>query len=145
MCPENAELVEFMLKKQKEMVDLSENNAKTISKACSKVCSSKTPIKTLKDFANIKGVGKWNFRIMKDFFTDEAENEEMIQSGKRNKGNKQYVPQNNSTAYALLITLYRGTSNGTEFMRKQELIDAAEASGLSRSPIILEIGKGKAG
>lgn len=145
MCPENAELVEFMLKKQKEMVDLSENNAKTISKACSKVCSSKTPIKTLKDFSNVKGVGKWILRIMKDFFTDEAENEEMIQSGKRNKGNKQYVPQKNSAAYALLITLYRGTSNGTEFMRKQELIDAAEASGLSRSPIMPEIGKGKAG
>ncbi|KAI3698904.1 hypothetical protein L2E82_42814 [Cichorium intybus] len=32
----------------------------------------------------------------------------------------------------------KGTSNGTEFMRKQELIDAAEASGLP------EIGKGKA-
>jgi len=29
----------------------------------------------------------------------------------------------------------RGTSNGNEFMRKQELIDAAEASGLSRVPI----------
>ncbi|KAI3750799.1 hypothetical protein L2E82_21629 [Cichorium intybus] len=145
VCPENAELVEFMLKKQKEMVDLSENNAKTISKACSKVCSSKTPIKTLKDFSNVKGVGKWILRIMKDFFTDEAENEEMIQSGKRNKGNKQYVPQKNSAAYALLITLYRGTSNGTEFMRKQELIDAAEASGLSHSPIMPEIGKGKAG
>lgn len=145
VCPENAELVEFMLKKQKEMVDLSENNAKTISKACSKVCSSKTPIKTLKDFSNVKGVGKWILRIMKDFFTDEAENEEMIQSGKRNKGNKQYVPQKNSVAYALLITLYRGTSNGTEFMRKQELIDAAEASGLSHSPIMPEIGKGKAG
>jgi crossover junction endonuclease MUS81 len=29
----------------------------------------------------------------------------------------------------------RGTGNGNEFMRKQELIDAAEASGLSRVPI----------
>ena len=31
--------------------------------------------------------------------------------------------------------LFRGTTNGNEFMRKQELIDAAEASGLSRVPI----------
>ncbi|CAH1446394.1 unnamed protein product [Lactuca virosa] len=145
VCPENAELVEFMLKKQKEMVDLSENNVKTISKACLKVSSSKTPIKTLKDFSNVKGVGNWILRIMKGFFVDEAENEEIIESGKRNKGNKQYVPQKNSAAYALLITLYRGTSNGSNFMRKQELIDAAEASGLSRSPIMPEIGKGKAG
>lgn len=30
----------------------------------------------------------------------------------------------------------RGTSNGSEFMRKQELIDAAEASGLSRASIL---------
>jgi hypothetical protein len=29
----------------------------------------------------------------------------------------------------------RGTGNGNEFMHKQELIDAAEASGLSRVPI----------
>lgn len=29
----------------------------------------------------------------------------------------------------------RGTTNGNEYMRKQELIDAAEASGLSRVAI----------
>jgi len=32
--------------------------------------------------------------------------------------------------------LIRGTTNGNEFMRKQDLIDAAEASGLSRAPIM---------
>lgn len=83
-----------------------------------------------------------------------------IHLGKRAKGTKRYVPQKNSVAYALLITLYRyngqiaisnveflfelicnvrfiirSTSNGNEYMRKQELIDAAEASGLSRVPI----------
>lgn len=31
---------------------------------------------------------------------------------------------------------FRGTENGNEFMCKQELIDAAEASGLSRVPIM---------
>ncbi|KAM5558278.1 crossover junction endonuclease MUS81-like [Rosa sericea] len=64
-------------------------------------------------------------------------------SAKRTKSTKRYVPQKNSVAYALLITLYRGTENGDEFMRKQELIDAAEASGLSRVPIMPEKGKGK--
>lgn len=29
--------------------------------------------------------------------------------------------------------------NGSEFMRKQELIDATEASGLSRAPIAYDI------
>lgn len=30
----------------------------------------------------------------------------------------------------------RGTANGDEFMRKQDLVDAADASGLSRAPIM---------
>ncbi|XP_024970898.1 crossover junction endonuclease MUS81 [Cynara cardunculus var. scolymus] len=152
VCSENVELVEFMLKKQKEMEDtpkgISESNAMTLLKASKNVCSSKTPIKTLKDFSKVKGVGKWILRLMKDFFntdSDAAENEGMIQRGGRNKGNTQYVPQKNSVAYALLITLYRGIANGNDFMRKQELIDAAEASGLSRSPIMPTAGKGKPG
>ncbi|KVI07434.1 DNA repair nuclease, XPF-type/Helicase, partial [Cynara cardunculus var. scolymus] len=95
---------------------ISESNAMTLLKASKNVCSSKTPIKTLKDFSKVK-----------------------------NKGNTQYVPQKNSVAYALLITLYRGIANGNDFMRKQELIDAAEASGLSRSPIMPTAGKGKPG
>ncbi|KAK1431401.1 hypothetical protein QVD17_07860 [Tagetes erecta] len=148
-CPENTELVEFMLRKLKEMEHtpkgISENHANLISKACFNVRSSKAQIKTLKDFSNVKGVGKWILKLMKDFFIDVAENEEMIQRDERVKGSKPYMPQKNSVAYALLITLYRGTADGTEFMRKQELIDAAEASGLSRSPIMPEIGKGKAG
>ena len=32
--------------------------------------------------------------------------------------------------------LFRGTTNGNEFMHKQELIDAAKARGLSRVPMI---------
>lgn len=85
-----------------------------------------------------------------------------ISPGKRNKGTKRYMPQKNSVAYALLITLYRWmansmqsallrsskllfqqwkchdsrcTTNGEKFMHKQELIDATEASGLSRAPV----------
>lgn len=37
--------------------------------------------------------------------------------------------------YEISHIVNRGTSSGNEFMRKQELIDAAEASGLSRVPI----------
>ncbi|PWA60036.1 restriction endonuclease, type II-like superfamily protein [Artemisia annua] len=175
-CPENQELVNFILNKQREMTDspkgLSDQNNLMITKACFNVCGSKTHIKTLKEFSNVKvkvlilmllgkdygkmslnvtriiGVGKWILKLMKDFFVDanaDAEIEERIQRVEKNKGSKKYVPQKNSAAYALLITLYRGTSDGVEFMRKQELIDAAEASGLSRTPIMPEIGKGKAG
>ncbi|CAL1353432.1 unnamed protein product [Linum trigynum] len=71
------------------------------------------------------------------------EPENLTGKAKKASAKKRYVPQKNSVAYALLITLYRGTTNGEEFMRKQELIDAAEASGLSRVPIAPEKGKGK--
>ncbi|RZC70710.1 hypothetical protein C5167_033856 [Papaver somniferum] len=61
--------------------------------------------------------------------------------GKKSKGKRLFLPQKNSVAYALLITLYERTSDGTgtQFMKKQELIDAAEASGLSRTSIICSV------
>jgi crossover junction endonuclease MUS81 len=48
---------------------------------------------------------------------------------------RRYVPKKNSAPYAILITLYRAAQTGKEYMMKQELIDAAEASGLSHMPI----------
>ncbi|XP_016649648.1 PREDICTED: crossover junction endonuclease MUS81-like [Prunus mume] len=152
-CPENEELAAYMLRKWQEMAEqkpkgISENIEMTLSKAYSNVCNSKNPIKTLKEFSHIKGVGKWILRLMQGFFetgSSSSEPEDLTKKGKRNKGSRRYLPQKNSVAYALLITLYRGTENGNEFMRKQELIDAAEASGLSRVPIMPEKGKGKLG
>ncbi|KAJ9179593.1 hypothetical protein P3X46_011364 [Hevea brasiliensis] len=151
-CPENEELVSFMLQKRQELAErpegISENIDMILSKAYNSVCSSKTPIKTLKDLSQIKGVGKWILKLMQGFFDSGSgisEPEDLTKKVKRAKGAKRYVPQKNSVAYALLITLYRGTSNGNEFMRKQELIDAAEASGLSRVSILQEKGKGKPG
>ncbi|PQQ13140.1 crossover junction endonuclease MUS81 [Prunus yedoensis var. nudiflora] len=152
-CPENEELAAYMLRKWQEMAEqkpkgISENIEMILSKAYSNVCNSKNPIKTLKEFSHIKGVGKWILRLMQGFFetgSSSSEPEDLTKKGKRNKGSRRYLPQKNSVAYALLITLYRGTENGNEFMRKQELIDAAEASGLSRVPIMPEKGKGKLG
>lgn len=127
---------------------LSDNIEMTLSKAHFNVCNSKNPIRTIKDFSEIKGVGKMILRLMQGFFgtgSGGCEPDDLTKKGKKTKGTKRYVPQRNSVAYALLITLYRGTSNGNEYMRKQELIDAAEASGLSRAPIAQEKGKGKPG
>ncbi|KHG08862.1 Crossover junction endonuclease MUS81 [Gossypium arboreum] len=42
-----------------------------------------------------------------------------------------------------ICLVIRETADGNEFMHKQDLIDAAEASGLSRAPIAPEKGKGK--
>ncbi|CAI8596066.1 unnamed protein product [Vicia faba] len=160
-CPENEELASFMWNKWKDMAaqpkGLSENMEMTLSKAHFNVCNSKTPILTIKDFSLIKGVGKMILRLMQGYFgtgsggsepgtgSGGTEPADLTKKGNKTKGTRRYMPQRNSVAYALLITLYRGTSNGNEFMRKQELIDAAEASGLSRAPIAPEKGKGKPG
>ncbi|KAF5445944.1 hypothetical protein F2P56_031614 [Juglans regia] len=152
VCTENEGLAAYMWSKRQELAEkpkgISENVDMTLSKAYSNICNSKTPIKTLKDLSQIKGVGKWILRLMQGFFeagSGGSEPEDLSKEGKRRKGTKRYVPQKKSVAYALLIALYRGIANGNEFMRKQELIDAAEASGLSRVPIAPEKGKGKPG
>lgn len=124
---------------------ISDNIDMTLSKAHFNLCNSKTPIRTIKDFSQVKGVGKMILKLMQGFFGTGSEPEDLTKKGKRTKGTKRYMPQRNSVAYALLITLYRGTSSGNEFMHKQELIDASEASGLSRVPIAPEKGKGKPG
>ncbi|XP_050234243.1 crossover junction endonuclease MUS81 isoform X2 [Mercurialis annua] len=83
---------------------------------------------------------------MQGFFNSDhgsSELEDLTDKVKKGKEAKRYMPQKSSVAYALLITLYRETSDGNEFMRKQELIDAAEASGLSRAPIMPDKGRGK--
>ncbi|KAK4761401.1 hypothetical protein SAY87_029285 [Trapa incisa] len=148
VCPENGRLAQYMTHKMQELADspkgLSENTSAILNKAHLSVCNSKTPITSLKDFSQVKGVGKWIVRVMKGFFEENLQvSETEDASNKKAKGSRRYLPQKNSVAYALLITLYRGTSNGNEFMRKQELIDVAEASGLSRAPIAPEKGKGK--
>ncbi|MCD7450170.1 Crossover junction endonuclease mus81 [Datura stramonium] len=156
VCPENEELAAYIWNKKQEMAQtpkgISENISKTFQKAYTNLCNSKTPVKTLKEFSEIKGVGKWLLRLMKGFFEDDdrgasssEETDDSTGKGKKNKGTKRYMPQRNSVAYALLITLYRSTTNGEKFMHKQELIDATEASGLSRAPVGPEKGKGKSG
>ncbi|KAJ6414427.1 hypothetical protein OIU84_003428 [Salix udensis] len=150
LCSENEDLVSYMLQKRQELVEspkgLSENLDKTLSKAYNSVCCSTIPINTLKDLSQIKGIGKWIVRLMQGFFDNgsgSSEPEDLTKKGKRTKVAKRYLPQRNSVSYALLITLYRETVNSKDFMHKQELIDAAEVSGLSRAPIVPEKGKGK--
>lgn len=58
ICPENEELVSYMLMKRQELAEkpkgIKENVDVILSKACNSVCSAKTPIKTLKDLSQIK-------------------------------------------------------------------------------------------
>ncbi|THU56507.1 hypothetical protein C4D60_Mb11t17960 [Musa balbisiana] len=142
-CSENEEIGLYLWRKRQEMVEsngLSENLDQTLSKAYRSICDAKTPIKTLTDLSQIKGVGKWILRLMQGFFQESVADvpsttNEAHEKGKKAKEPKRYVPKKNSVAYALLITLYRAMTNGSSYMKKQELIDAAEASGLSRTSI----------
>ncbi|KAK8944148.1 Crossover junction endonuclease MUS81 [Platanthera zijinensis] len=68
---------------------------------------------------------------------DRGEISDSFHLGKKAKALRRYVPQKNSTAYALLIILYRGIVKGATFMKKQELRDDTEASELSLKSIRL--------
>ncbi|XP_073114010.1 crossover junction endonuclease MUS81 isoform X2 [Elaeis guineensis] len=151
-CSENEEIVLYLWRKRQEMAErngISENLDSTLSNAYRNICGAKTPIKSLKDLSHIKGVGKWILRLMQGFFpkddSDASPTNNVEQKGKKAKGPKRYVPQKNSVAYALLVTLYRAMASGSSYMKKQELIDTAEASGLSRTAIAPDKGKGKPG
>ncbi|KAL9247745.1 hypothetical protein vseg_021145 [Gypsophila vaccaria] len=150
-CPENEALLEHMKKWWKELSEknpqkCSPNLESNINKAFANVLRHKSAIITPKDFLAVKGVGRWMLKEMHGFFkNDTSENDTSPSKGKKTRGTRAYLPQKNSVAYALLIALYRGEKNGVEHMRKQELIDEAEASGLSRGPIVPERGKGKPG
>ncbi|RZC84853.1 hypothetical protein C5167_047637 [Papaver somniferum] len=154
--PENEPLVLFIKKKRQEMKEtangISEYTDSTLYTAYASICKKKKPVRTQLEFIKMKGIGQWTLKLCKEFFKtnsdcseqeDDEEEEGSSQKGKRSKGKKRYLPQKNSVAYALLITLYKGTLSGNEYMKKQELIDATEASGLSRVPIMPERGKGK--
>ncbi|XP_021774398.1 crossover junction endonuclease MUS81-like isoform X2 [Chenopodium quinoa] len=151
VCEENDELVAYMRKCRTERMEKNpqahtQNIEKTVKKALTNVCDHKTPITTLKEFQAIKGIGKWLANEMREFFNSNSsasQDDNLAKGGKKAKGSRRYLPQKNSVAYALLISLHRATTNGKEFMHKQELIDAAEASGLSRVPIAPEAGRGK--
>ncbi|KAM0912293.1 hypothetical protein ACQ4PT_012969 [Festuca glaucescens] len=133
--PENEELAGKLLEKYRSMMadqpgSLSEPVRIALSAAYRGLCASKEPIRTLRDLLRTKGVGPWAILIMKDSFP--ATSPDLSpQEGKKRK----YVPRKKSSAYAIVITLYRAMIRGNDSLMKQELIDAAEVSGLSASGI----------
>ncbi|KAF0926787.1 hypothetical protein E2562_027395 [Oryza meyeriana var. granulata] len=152
---ENEVVAQCVLEKWRSMEEkpggLKENLAHTLYKSYRNVCATKEPIRTLKDLYEIKGVGKWVIRQLKGSFPESSpdlsppESNTAREKGKKAGGSKRYVPQKNSAAYAILITLHRETLNGKSHMKKQELIDATEGSGLSQSAIGPDKSKAKPG
>ncbi|KAJ7533191.1 hypothetical protein O6H91_13G036900 [Diphasiastrum complanatum] len=150
VCEENETLASFIHEKYEAFLlkqPYSENLDATLSKAYKNVCEWKDPIRSLQDASKIRGIGNWMLKLLKDFFVDNGNLSQPspleqspqgwlhVYTTKRRKAAKRYLPQKNSAAYAILITLYKAIMGGKEFMLKQELIDATEASGLSKTSI----------
>nr|XP_040253088.1 crossover junction endonuclease MUS81 [Aegilops tauschii subsp. strangulata] len=139
-----------------------EHQARALSAAYTGVCAAKEPVRTPGDLARVTGVGGWVVDVMEDSFPGSSldlsppRSNTPGETGKKNTRNKPYVPRMKSAAYAIMITLYRAKGKrhlnmqqqiltvvfplgkwkkGKEFMMRQELIDAAEASGLSQYAI----------
>ncbi|KAL3700927.1 hypothetical protein R1sor_018949 [Riccia sorocarpa] len=157
VCHENRFLADWFFRKLLEL-DIAEKPSKsleeTMKKAFVKVCDHPTHIQNLYDAKQVKGIGTWLLQKLKnEFFESESptgedplsqasngagnqQNETSGLQGKKGRGKKRYLPGKNTAGYALLITLFRAHRDGKEFMKKQELIDAAELTGLSRAPIM---------
>ncbi|EFJ11322.1 hypothetical protein SELMODRAFT_447091 [Selaginella moellendorffii] len=133
-CEQNEGLALYIYWKREELMQkpsFSDNLDATFTTAYRNVCDHKAPICTLKEAAKVRGIGAWMLKQLKDFFADGE-----IDAAKKRKTTRRYLPQKNSAPYALLITLYGGFLNeGKSYMMKQELIDAAELSGLSKMQI----------
>ncbi|TVU36880.1 hypothetical protein EJB05_18833 [Eragrostis curvula] len=147
MCPENTAFSRFFLEKWRSMANepegLTENQRHAFNNAKRSISVAEDPIRTLDDFSKIKGVGPWLKFHMKEFFEvpgqDLSPAKADVAGGnvkaKKASGRQPYSPQPNSAAYAILITLLKAKIRGQTFMLKQELINAADASGLSREGI----------
>ncbi|XP_024517250.1 crossover junction endonuclease MUS81 [Selaginella moellendorffii] len=140
-CEQNEGLALYIYWKREELMQkpsFSDNLDATFTTAYRNVCDHKAPICTLKEAAKVRGIGAWMLKQLKDFFADGLEHasQEDVSQSKKRKTTRRYLPQKNSAPYALLITLYGGFLNeGKSYMMKQELIDAAELSGLSKMQI----------
>uniref|UniRef100_A0ACD5WPE4 Uncharacterized protein n=1 Tax=Avena sativa TaxID=4498 RepID=A0ACD5WPE4_AVESA len=144
--PANEELAGKILEKHRSMMaeepgGISEHRGLALSAAYRGVCLAKEPFRTPSDLSRIKGVGDWVIHVMEDSFpvptidSSPPESSTPGETGKKRKRTKSYVPRINSAPYAIVITLHREMDKGKDFMMRQELIDAAEASGLSRDAI----------
>ncbi|KAF7026025.1 hypothetical protein CFC21_038165 [Triticum aestivum] len=143
---ENKEVTARIFEKHRSMAaqqpgGLPDHQARALSAAYTGVCAAKEPVRTPGDLARLKGVGGWVVDVMEDSFPGSSldlsppTSNTPGEMGKKNTRNKPYVPRLKSAAYAIMITLYREMERGKEFMMRQELIDAAEASGLSEHAI----------
>ncbi|XP_062208060.1 crossover junction endonuclease MUS81-like isoform X4 [Phragmites australis] len=103
--PENEELARSLHEKRLSMREqpggLKENLDLTFAKAYRNVYAAKEPIRTLKEFSKVKGVGPWLIRCMKGFFAESRQDlspTKGIVVGKKTRGPKCHLPKKNPAA-----------------------------------------------
>ncbi|CAO2167705.1 unnamed protein product [Urochloa humidicola] len=105
--PENEEVARALHEKRLAMREqqpggFKEHLDRTFGKAYRNVCASTEPIRTLKDFSKIKGVGPWLIRCMKGFFAESTKDLTPTEcnvageKGKKPRGPKRCVPKKNN-------------------------------------------------
>ncbi|CAO1947228.1 unnamed protein product [Urochloa humidicola] len=105
--PENEEVARALHEKRLAMREqqpggFKEHLDRTFGKAYRNVCASTEPIRTLKDFSKIKGVGPWLIRCMKRFFAESTKDLTPTEcnvageKGKKPRGPKRCVPKKNN-------------------------------------------------
>ncbi|CAO2196265.1 unnamed protein product [Urochloa humidicola] len=105
--PENEEVARALHEKRLAMREqqpggFKEHLDRTFGKAYRNVCASTEPIRTLKDFSKIKGVGPWLIRCMKGFFVESSKDLSPTEcnvageNGKKPRGPKRSVPKKNN-------------------------------------------------
>ncbi|CAL4945571.1 unnamed protein product [Urochloa decumbens] len=106
--PENEEVARALHEKRLAMREqpagFKEHLDRTFGKAYRNVCASTEPIRTLKDFSKINGVGPWLIRCMKGFFAESSKDLSPTkcnvagENGKKPRGPKRCVPKKNNAA-----------------------------------------------
>ncbi|KAL6616685.1 hypothetical protein ACP70R_038955 [Stipagrostis hirtigluma subsp. patula] len=99
--PENEEVARCLHEKRLSMREqpggFKEHLDHTFAKAYHSVCVAKEPIRTLKEFSEIKGVGPWLIRHMKGFFPESSQDLAPTK-GKKTRGPKRNLPKKDTAA-----------------------------------------------
>ncbi|KXG34104.1 crossover junction endonuclease MUS81-like [Sorghum bicolor] len=100
--PENEEVARCLHEKRLSMREqpagFKEHLDRTFAKAYRNVCAANEPIRTLKEFSKINGVGPWLIRCMKGFFPESKQDSPT--KGKKTRVPKCPKPKKNTAAAA---------------------------------------------
>ncbi|GJM91908.1 hypothetical protein PR202_ga08328 [Eleusine coracana subsp. coracana] len=118
MCPENQALSRFFMQKWQSLMNepdgLSATQSLALANAKRSISCAQERIRTLDDFKEIKGVGRWLTFHMKEFFGEHIQDLSPAKADflERKQEDRNLIgPDKNTAAYAILITLLRSRTS----------------------------------